>query len=132
MIRYSRWLFGSAATFNIAIGSVLLFFASWLGSLLHIDASAGSAMVAVNLAGGFVALFGVAFALVAADPSTYRPYVLLGAVGKIMAVAIVAANCFFGAAPMSVLAIVSGDLVFAALFIDFLRRSGRSLRRYAA
>jgi len=78
MRTYARWLFGTAAVFNL---------------------------------------------LVAGDPVTFRPYIHLGAVGKLLAVACTVWPWWIGAVPWTMLAPVGPDLIYALLFLDFLRRT---------
>ena len=63
------------------------------------------------------------FLLIARDPVRYRPYVSLGIIGKLLVVVAVFTPWLTGAIGWRVPALAGADLVFAALFADFLRRT---------
>ncbi len=75
------------------------------------------------VAGLFIATFGYAYLRIAQDPRRYRPFIELGAIGKLLAVAAVAWPWLAGDIGWRLPLLVSADLVFALLFIDFLRRT---------
>jgi len=120
---YARWLFGIAGMFNLAVGFALLFARAKLAAMLRLDPVGGTGVVFANLTGMFVALFGVAYLRIAGDPAAYRPYIHLGAAGKLFAVVCVLVPWWMGAVPATLPIVVSADLVFALLFLDFLRRT---------
>jgi hypothetical protein len=64
----ARWLFGSAATFNVAAAIALMFLRPSVAPILALDPINGTNIVTVNLVAMFVGLFGYAFALVGFDP----------------------------------------------------------------
>jgi hypothetical protein len=123
MRAYARWLFGLAAAFNLLIGLALLFLRTLLSSLLHLGPIAGTNVVLANLTGMFVALFGFAYAMVALDPVEYRPFIPLGAIGKLLAVVCVFIPWFMGVIPGILPSLVVGDFVFAILFLVFMERT---------
>jgi hypothetical protein len=124
MRTYARWLFGTAAVFNLLVAFNLVFLRYWVQTpLLPLDPIAGTNLVLANLAGLLVASFGYAYARVAGDPVTFRPYIHLGAVGKLLAVACTVWPWWIGAVPWTMLAPVGPDLIYALLFLDFLRRT---------
>jgi hypothetical protein len=123
MRAYARWLFGLAAAFNLLVGLLLLFLRPFLAGLVHLSPLVGTNIVTANLTGMFVALFGCAFAMVALDPAEYRPFITLGAIGKLLAVVCVFIPWFMGVIPAVLPSLVAGDFVFAILFLDFLRRT---------
>jgi hypothetical protein len=123
MRSYARWLFGTAAVLNIAVGSGLLFLRPWLGPLLRLDPIGGTNLVLANLAGALVLVFGAAYACAAADPAKYRSYIQLGAIGKPLAVAAVVWPWLAGAVSWTLPALALADVAYALLFCDFLRRS---------
>ena len=125
MKSYARWLFGTAAAFNIAVGLALLWLRPQLGPLLGLEPVEGTNLVIGNLAGLLVALLGCVYALIAADPPRYRPLIVLGAVGKLLAVVCVVLPWLRGEISASLPALAGGDVVYAALFLDYLRRTRR-------
>ena len=123
MRAYARWLFGTAAVLNIAVGGGLLFLRPWLGPLLGFDPTGGTNLVLANLAGALVVAFGGAYACAAADPARYRTYIQLGTIGKLLAVAAVVWPWLAGAVSWTLPAPALADVAYALLFWDFLRRS---------
>ena len=119
---HARWLFGCAAAFNLLVGLAVLFARGLLVPALKLAPIEGTQVVFANLCGAFIALFGVAYALIARDPVGYRPYIGLGAAGKLFAIVVVALPWMQGTIDARIPMLTGGDLVFAALFIAFLRR----------
>ena len=122
MRSHARWLFGCAAAFNLVVGLALLFARGVVVSMLKLDPIVGTHVVLANLCGMFIVLFGVAYALVARDPITYRPYIAFGAAGKLLAIAAAVVPWIAGTIDAHIPLLTGGDLVFAALFLAFLRR----------
>jgi len=123
MRAYTRGLFGLAAAFNLAVAAGLLFLRPQMAALLHLDPVTGSNVVVANLAGALVAVFGYAYARVAGDPLRYRPYVELGTIGKLTVVPAAVLPWLAGQVGWELPLLACGDLLFAALFYDWLRRS---------
>jgi len=123
-MKSARWLFGVAAAFNFVVGFGLLFLRPWLAPILRLAPVAGTNLALVNLVGGFIILFGYAYALIASDPVRYRVYIHLSALGKAMAFISVIIPWLGGQVFWTLPALASVDVVFAVLFLLFLRRSG--------
>jgi hypothetical protein len=124
MKSYARWLFGTAAFFNIAVALDLLVLRYWFPSpLLPLDPIHGTNLVLANLAGVLAGSFGYAYARIAGDPVRFRPYIHLGAIGKLLAVASAVWPWAVGAVPWQLPALTSLDLIYALLFFDYLRRT---------
>ncbi|MGI9170404.1 MAG: hypothetical protein ACR2FH_09545 [Caulobacteraceae bacterium] len=119
----ARWLFGIAAAFNVAVGLSLLFLRPSLAPVLHLDPTTGTNLVLIDLVGGLIVLFGYAYARVAADPIRYRPFIHLGVIGKLIAVASAVTHWRAGQVFWALPLLASGDLAFVALFLLFLWRS---------
>jgi hypothetical protein len=62
-----------------------------------LDPIGGTNLVLANLAGVLIGVFGYSYALVASDPVRYRPFISLGAIGKLLAVAAVVEPWLTGA-----------------------------------
>jgi hypothetical protein len=75
------------------------------------------------MAATLIGVFGYAYLRAAQDPRRYRPFIELGAIGKLLAVVAVTWPWLRGQVGWQLPALVGGDLVFALLFIDFLRRT---------
>jgi hypothetical protein len=119
-VNQTRVLFYSAAVFNWA---ACLVFLEPLGiaRLLNLSHSVGGApfdQVALMA----IALFGLGYWMVGANPGAHRGIVILGLIGKLGVVAIMFSHYFFiGDVNFNVLGLVSGDLIYSVLFYRFLR-----------
>lgn len=123
MTLYARMLFGIAALFNFAVAAALWYRPPQFMTLLQLDPATGTNIVLVKIAAGAIALFGYAYGRVAGDPQTFRPFIGLGVVGKLLVVAIAASSWGMGEIGWQLPALAGGDLLFAALFLDYLRRT---------
>ena len=120
---YARWLFGLAAAFNFAIGFSFLFARPLLLRQIGFDPVRGSNIQIANLVGMFIALFGYCYLLAAIDPRLYRPFIQVGAMGKLLAIVCVAAPWLAGSVHTPPPPLLAGDFIFAFLFLDYLRRT---------
>ena len=102
----------------MVLGCGLLFAYPWLAPVLGVD---GPPTVWFHIVAGIVLVFGYAYARIAQDSQRYRPYIVLGAAGKLTFAAVIYAHWIAGSAPGPVAVLVSADVVFAALFLAFLR-----------
>jgi hypothetical protein len=123
MERYARGLFGISALFNLSVAAGLTLFRPQLAPLLGLAPVAGANAAIFDVAGALVAVFGYAYWRAGQDPVRYRPYIELGLIGKLVVVAVVTASWLAGNIDWRLPGLASGDLLFAALFADFLRRT---------
>ena len=123
MDSYARKLFGTAALFNFSVALGLLFLRPQLAPLIRLDPVAGTNLVFLYVAAFLVATFGYAYLRIAQDPRRFRPFVELGAIGKLLAVAATTWPWLAGEVGWRLPLLAGADLVFAVLFIDFLRRT---------
>src|SRR5262245_25598628 len=122
---YARVMFGVSAAANLLVSISIL--AEWnaLAPLLQLDPVYGANLWLVYFAGSMTSLFGVAYLLIARDPRTYRPCIAIFAAGKVLAFACALAVWLAGASSARWSLLLSADIVFALLFIDYLRRTAR-------
>ena len=120
---YARALFGTAAFFNVSTALAFLFLRHRLAPVVGLDPVAGTNLVFLYVAALLVATFGYAYLRVAQDPERFRAFVELGVIGKLLAVAAVGWLWTTGEIGGQFPLLVSADLVFALLFLDFLRRT---------
>lgn len=120
---YTRLLFGIAALFNFIVALGLLTASSQVSAQLGLGAATAGSVVLSNLSGALVAVFGYAYARVALDPLRYRAYAELGAIGKLTVLPAAGVPWALGYIGWELPLLASGDLVFALLFIDWLRRT---------
>ncbi len=111
-------LFGIAAIFNFVVGGGLLLAYPWTARLLGID---GPPTVWFHITTGIVLLFGYAYWQISRDPATNRPLIVMGAAGKLIFAVAIYAHWLAGTASGMMALLVTTDVVFAALYIAYLR-----------
>jgi len=116
------WLFGLAAGFNGAVGLSLLLASQAVANALGLQPVAGSNLLLLYLTAGFILMFAYAYARIARDPVGFRPLIGFSALGKTVAVAIMLVCWLRGLVDWRVPALGGGDLVFAGLFLAYLRQ----------
>ena len=94
--------------------------------MLGLDPATGTNVLFVDITGLMIGVFGYSYACVAYDPHRYRVYVSLGVIGKLAVVGIIGWSWAAGIVSSRLPALAAGDLVFASLFVDYLRRSRRT------
>ena len=116
----TRSLFYSAAVFNWA---AVLLLTPWLGlpTLLGLEAAGNSIYDHIALLA--IAGFGYGYWMAGRAPTQHRGLILLGALMKLGVVAIIFGHVLLGDSPINMAALVSGDLVYAVLFLVYLKRS---------
>ena len=123
MTGYARWLFGLAAAANVAVAALMAPAQRLFTDLLGLDPITGTNTVIADLAAVLIAGFGYGYARIALDPLRFRPFIHVGALGKLAAVATVLAGALAVPHLWRLFGLISGDLVFALLFLDYLRRT---------
>lgn len=123
MHSYARRLFGTAAVLNFAVATSLLFLRPQVGPLIGLDPVAGTNAVFLYLTAFMIGTFAYAYLRIAQDPTRFRPFVELGVIGKLLAVVAVTWPWLAGEVTWQLPLLLSGDLVFALLFVDYLRRT---------
>jgi hypothetical protein len=123
MSTYARWLFGVAVAANLLVAAAMSLGQRWFVTVLGLDPITGTSVVLVDLAAVLIAAFGYGYARIALDPVRYRPLIALGAWGKLAAVATVLVGALAIPHLWRLFALIGGDLVFAALFLHYLRRA---------
>jgi|RhiMethySRZTD1v2_1073278.scaffolds.fasta_scaffold279780_3 hypothetical protein len=125
MEAYARVLFGVAGAVNLLVGVSILLAWNTLAPFLQLDPVHGANLWLVYFAGSMIGLFGVVYLLIAHDPRTYRPCIAIFTAGKVLAFASAVAVWLADASSARLSLLLFGDIVFAALFIDYLRRTAR-------
>ena len=98
--------FLAASAYNLLIG---------LGAFLDARWGSSDAIGAV-----LIFCFGIVYALVARDPRRFAPTLIAGIIGKVMVVAMLAPQNWFGKGDGMIGLIVAGDLLFTIGFAWFL------------
>ena len=120
-MRLRRLFFLAAALNNLIIGAMMLIGAD--AAAAQIGVSGPGAGYSVGFGGLLVAVFGVAYALVAYRPLPNRNLVAIGALGKAGAVVLASWHAMHNHIPQSVYLLAMGDLVFVAIFCIFLAQT---------
>jgi hypothetical protein len=120
---YTRLLFGGSALFNLAVAAGLLTASAEIGAALNLGAATPGSVVLSNLCGAFIALFAYAYVRIALEPVRYRAYVELGAIGKMLVLPAAGIPWALGYIGWELPLLACGDLAFALLFWDWLRRT---------
>lgn len=123
MVTYARWLFAIAAIVNLSTGLGLLVLRSRFMHAAGLDPVSGTNIALLNFTGAMIALFGYGYARIAVDPKTFRPLVHIGILGKLLAFACVTLPWLAGTISVRLPALLSIDVIFAAVFADYLRRT---------
>jgi hypothetical protein len=117
MIRISLWV---TAPFNLAVGYALAFPASSLSSVMGLPPQPPSYYTLFT--GGLVALFGCVYFWLARQDALNGPVLFIGASGKLLAVTIAWIAFAAGQFPLLTALLISGDLIFVALWFLFLSK----------
>ena len=123
-MRFWRFFFGFAGLYNLVIGAGMLFGSHAIAAQLGL--SAGAELYFIEFIGMMIAVFGVAYLRVAADPPAGRGLVFIGLLGKLGAAALTTAHQHD--LPPSTVALGLSDIPFALLFLIFLLRGPREAR----
>ncbi|MBK9520074.1 MAG: hypothetical protein IPO13_00250 [Rhodocyclaceae bacterium] len=121
-----RPFFTSAALFNFAIALPLMSATPWMGEVLNLQLNPSGQMF-LRLIAAVAIAFGWAYWMIGVDPVRYRPYLVLGGVLKVVL------GCFFYGAWLTGIigwqlpVLVTGDFVYAGLFLQYYRQSAGSL-----
>jgi len=118
IVKYS---FGASAPFNFGAALVLAFPASAAGQMVGLPAEVP--LIYRLLVAMLVGLFGGIYAWVAMQSSVHRVIAAFSATGKATVFVMALALCLKGEVGLGLVALASGDLAFAALWIYWLARS---------
>lgn len=124
MDKHARILFSLAAAYNFAAGLPMLFAMPQFAALTGMT-PAHPDPVFVHLSAVLVLVFGWGYWRIGRDPVFNRPIIHMGLVGKSCVVVAGYADWLLGNVNWPFAALISGDLVFALLFYDYLRRRPR-------
>lgn len=119
--RYATRVFAAAALLNVAVGLGL--FVAPAPTLSMMGVAPPSSRVLLQLAAWLILVFGIGYALTARDPDGNRDLMRLGAIGKMAVLPLMLAGWARGEVGPAGVASGGGDLVFALLFLDVLRRT---------
>jgi len=118
--RYATRVFGTAAIFNVLIGAGILL-APALG-LPVMGVAPPENPIFLRLAAGLIVLLGIGYYLTARNPGRNRDLMLLGGLGKLFVLPLMLSAWRQGQVGFPAVLGGAGDLVFALLFFDIMRR----------
>jgi len=117
--RNIKILFSAAAIFNWTACLLLLEPLGLAAAFNLSHAVVGDPFGQIALMAIFI--FGVGYWMVPGNPTEYRGVVILGALGKIGVAAIAFSHYFVGDVNFNLAGLTIGDVIFAALFIRYLK-----------
>ena len=118
--RYAARVFGVAGVFNVLVGLAGLVVPDLVLGRLGIGRPENP--IFMQLAFGLILLLGIGYWLVARHPARNHDLMLLGALGKLFVFPFMLWAWSHGYAGVHAVGAGFGDLVFAVLFFDVLRR----------
>jgi hypothetical protein len=110
-----------AALNNLIIGGIMLFGADQAAARIGVMGPAAGYVV--GFGGLLVAIFGVAYVLVAYRPLPNRNLVFVGALSKACAVVLASWHALAGHIAQSTYQLAMGDLIFVLIFCVFLAQT---------
>ena len=120
-MRLWRLFFVVAALNNLIIGGIMLFDADQAAARIGLTGPAAGYTIAFG--GLLIAIFGVAYALVAYRPLPNRNLVAVGGLGKAAAVVLASWHAAQNHIPHNTYLLAMGDLVFVVFFCIFLAQT---------
>jgi hypothetical protein len=120
---YDRILFAVAAVWNLCMAATLVFNPDFLLAKLSVN-DPDARLLARSFASSVTA-WGIGYALVAFDRKRFRDFAWLGAISKTIFFTVYAVAFFGGRISFAAFIPALVDLVFAILFVEFLRRTSR-------
>ena len=120
---YYKWLFIIAALWNWAAGVQFFFWYDPIFARLNMQALNYPAIM--QLAMSLVFVFGIGYYWVSKDLSKNHDIVKLGIIAKVIVFLIFSYHYLFGNMPLMIALCGVVDLIFAILFIEFLKSAGK-------
>jgi hypothetical protein len=118
---YDGILFAVAAVWNLGAAATLVFNPDFLLAKLSVN-DPNARLLARSLASSVTA-WGIGYALIAFDRKRFRDFAWLGAISKTIFFTVYTAAFFGGRISFAAFIPALVDLVFAILFVEFLRRT---------
>jgi hypothetical protein len=124
---YDRILFAVAAAWNLGAAATLMFNPDFLLARLNVN-DPDAQLLARSFASS-VTTWGIGYALVAYDRKRFRNFAWLGVISKTVFFTVYALAFFGGRISFVAFIPALVDLIFAILFVEFLRRTSSKQRR---
>ena len=121
--KYDRTLFSIAAVWNLSAAAMLLVHPDFLLGRLSIFDPAARLLARSFVSS--VATWGIGYALIAIDQKRYRDFAWLGVMSKTIFFSVYAIAFLNRQISMQAFLPAIADLIFAALFLEFLLRASK-------
>jgi hypothetical protein len=119
-MRYYRWMFLAAAAWNAFAAGAVLFLLTNATFRMHMGISKPADPLSPQLLASCLFLFGLGYYWVSRDLSENHGIVKLGVAGKILVFVLFFGHALAGTIPVTLAVPTVVDLLFAALFLEFL------------
>ncbi len=123
LARYYQWLFITAAIWNLLSAGAVLFLLTDASFRRGIGFPGAADTISLHLLGCFLFVFGLGYYWVSRDLSRNRDLVKLGVIGKPLVFLVFFGHAFIREIPPLFVAPSVVDLLFGALFLEFLLRT---------
>jgi hypothetical protein len=122
-VRYYRWLFITAAIWNLLSAGAVLFLLTDARFRREMGFPGPSDTISLQLLAACLFVFGLGYYWVSQDLSRNRDLVKLGVIGKPLVFLVFLGHKLVGEIPVVLVAPSVVDLLFGALFLEFLLRT---------
>jgi hypothetical protein len=119
-MRYYRWMFLAAAAWNAFAAGAVLFLLTNATFRMHMGISKPADPLSPQLLASCLFLFGLGYYWVSRDLSENHGIVKLGVAGKVVVFILFFGHALAGTIPVTLAVPTVVDLLFAALFLEFL------------
>lgn len=121
MDKHAKVLFSLATGFNFLAGTAFLFAMPQFAALIGMRPLPSDPLF-THFGGVLVLTFGWGYWRISRDPVTNRPIIHMGVLGKSLVVLAGYFDWFCGNTNWPFVLLITGDAVFVALFLDYLKR----------
>jgi hypothetical protein len=123
LARYYRWLFLTAAIWNLLSAGAVLFLLEDTRFRQEMGFPGPADAISLQLLAACLLVFGLGYYWVGGDLSGNRDLVKLGVIGKPLVFVVFLGHALVKEIPMLLVAPSVADLLFGILFLEFLRRT---------
>jgi hypothetical protein len=120
---YYRWLFITAAIWNLLSAGAVLFLLTDAAFRREMGFPGAADRISLQLLAACLFVFGLGYYWVSGDLSRNRDLVKLGVIGKPLVFLVFSGHAFAREIPVLLVAPSVVDLLFGALFLEFLLRT---------
>jgi hypothetical protein len=129
-MRYYRWMFLAAAAWNALAAGAVLFLLTNATFRIRMGISKPADTLSLQLLASCLLLFGLGYYWVSRALSKNHGLVKLGVIGKTIVFLLFFGHALTGAIPVTLAVPSVADLLFAALFLEFLVHWRREAQQF--